>query len=197
MDENSQVVGKCIKTDNILLVKIEKNVIIIDDHEFKLLKLGKKIPLFKMEGSLSGKCHQIGLAFLELRMFDIIGFGQNRIDVVFIVNFKAFTAPFWAINAVFFEGSDWDILYSESMTSLYGHLTFEKSDWEDFYKNFKMYMNVDIRNIPVSDEGSEYFDPDYDNQYYLDIQNIHEPNEDHYPDFDFLYDEYYDPDFVD
>ena len=175
MDDHFQIAGKCIKTDDILLLKIENDVIIIDNQDFKLLKLGKKIPLFKMEGSLAGKGHQIGLAFLEQRMFDIIGFGQNRVDIVFIVNPKAFTAPFWAINAVYFEGSEWDIMYSESMTSLYGDLTFEKSDWEDVYKNFKKFVNLDIAEIPLPDE-----DYDFDDLYNLDIL----PDEDCDHDFD-------------
>lgn len=172
MDEDFERSGKIIRTNNVLLLKIEKDIIIIDEQDFKLLKFGIKIPLFRMEGSLKKAGHQIGFAFLKRQregsLSDLIT--GLLLDAVFVTNCKAYIAWFGRINEVFFEGGEWDLMYSESTTSLYGHLTFENSDWEDLYKNLKKYMNFNIRDIPDPEDwvdSKEYAIPDCEWDYFL------------------------------
>lgn len=83
MNNDLHNAGKCVKTDDTFLVKIEKEVFLFKDRDFKLLEQGIRIKLFKMSGSLTIPGPEIGHAILM----------KNYNRIIFIVDKKEYSAP--------------------------------------------------------------------------------------------------------
>lgn len=143
----SRIVGKIIKADNCLLLKIEESVIKIDNQDFKLLKLMKKIPLFLVDGSLTNLSHQTGFAFLEVSK---VSGGIRHLDVIIIINSKVYNTRFdLGFEMVFLNKyDDFHIVFTESLQSQYQHLKFKQEDWENYVICLKKFSNIDMELIP-------------------------------------------------
>jgi hypothetical protein len=94
VNEDLPCVGICIKTDNILLLKIENDTCIINERDFLMLDQGSgnrsRIKIFKMSGSLKEPGPEIGQAIKT----------KSGYGIVFFVHKKVFTAPLSCIKAV-------------------------------------------------------------------------------------------------